>query len=42
MLPETTEAAATQMAERLRKQLQLSSPIVDGETLAVTLGIGVA
>jgi diguanylate cyclase (GGDEF)-like protein len=42
MLPETTEAAATQMAERLREQLQLSPPIVDGERLAVTLSIGVA
>jgi diguanylate cyclase (GGDEF)-like protein len=42
MLPETTEAAATQMAERLREQLQLSPPIVNGERLAVTLSIGVA
>jgi diguanylate cyclase (GGDEF)-like protein len=42
MLPETTEAAATQMAERLREQLRLSPPIVDGERLPVTLSIGVA
>jgi diguanylate cyclase (GGDEF)-like protein len=42
MLPETTEAAAVQMAERLREQLQLCPPIVAGEKLPITLSIGVA
>ncbi|HEY1746864.1 MAG TPA: GGDEF domain-containing protein [Xanthobacteraceae bacterium] len=42
MLPETTEAAAVQMAERLREQLQLCPPIVSGEKFSITLSIGVA
>jgi diguanylate cyclase (GGDEF)-like protein len=42
MLPETTEAAAVQMAERLREQLRLCPPVVGGEGLSITLSIGVA
>lgn len=42
MLPETTEEAAAQFAERLRYQVRDCSPTVDGEKLAVTVSIGVA
>jgi diguanylate cyclase (GGDEF)-like protein len=42
LLPETTEAAAVQMAERLREQLRLCPPVVGGEKLSITLSIGVA
>jgi diguanylate cyclase (GGDEF)-like protein len=42
MLPETTEAAAVQLAERLRQQVLECAPTVDGEKLDVTVSIGIA
>lgn len=42
MLPETTEAAAAQFAERLRREVAGSMPTVYGEKLGVTISIGVA
>jgi diguanylate cyclase (GGDEF)-like protein len=42
MLPETTEEAATQFAERLRHQIRDCAPTVEGEKLAVTVSIGIA
>jgi diguanylate cyclase (GGDEF)-like protein len=42
LLPETTEAAAAQLAERLRQQIRDCAPVVDGERLAITVSIGVA
>ncbi len=42
MLPETTEVAAVQLAERLRQQVRESTPTVDGQMVSVTVSIGVA
>ncbi|HLH97400.1 MAG TPA: GGDEF domain-containing protein [Xanthobacteraceae bacterium] len=42
MLPETTEQAAFQLAERLRQQVIECAPIVDGEKVAVTVSVGIA
>jgi len=42
MLPETTESAAVQFAERLRQQIAASSPNVYGEKIAVTISVGIA
>jgi diguanylate cyclase (GGDEF)-like protein len=42
MLPETTEAAAAQFAERLRREVAGTMPTVYGEKLGVTISIGVA
>ena len=42
MLPETTETAAVQFAERLRQQVRSSTPLVYGERVVVTISIGVA
>jgi diguanylate cyclase (GGDEF)-like protein len=42
MLPETTEAAAAQFAERLRREVAGSMPTVYGEKLGVTISVGVA
>src|ERR1700733_10069593 len=42
LLPETTEAAAAQFAERLRQQIRDCAPAVDGEKLPITVSIGIA
>jgi diguanylate cyclase (GGDEF)-like protein len=42
MLPETTEPAALQFAERLRQQVRDCSPTIDGEKLDVAVSIGIA
>jgi diguanylate cyclase (GGDEF)-like protein len=42
MLPETTEQAAQQFAERLRQQVRDCSPTIDGEKLDVAVSIGIA
>jgi diguanylate cyclase (GGDEF)-like protein len=42
LLPETTDAAALQFAERLRRQLHDCSLTVDGEKVPITVSIGVA
>ena len=42
MLPETTEAAAAQFADRLRREVAGTMPTVYGEKLGVTISIGVA
>jgi diguanylate cyclase (GGDEF)-like protein len=42
MLPETTEAAAAQFAERLRRQVHDSTTTVHEEKVRVTISIGVA
>ena len=42
MLPETTDAAAAQFAERLRRQVADSKPEIYGERVGVTISIGVA
>jgi diguanylate cyclase (GGDEF)-like protein len=42
VLPETTDIAATQFAERLRAQIRDWSLSIDGRTLALTVSIGVA
>jgi diguanylate cyclase (GGDEF)-like protein len=42
MLPETTETAALQFAERLRNQVRDSAPMIFGEKVSVTISIGVA
>jgi diguanylate cyclase (GGDEF)-like protein len=41
MLPETTDTAASQFAERLRQQVRDYSPTVDGEKLKITVSIGI-
>jgi diguanylate cyclase (GGDEF)-like protein len=42
LLPETTEAAAAQFAERLRQQIRDCAPAVEGEKLPITVSIGIA
>jgi diguanylate cyclase (GGDEF)-like protein len=42
LLPETTDIAATQFAERLRQQIRDCAPIVEGEKLPITVSIGIA
>ena len=42
LLPETTDAAATQFAERLRQQIRDCAPGVEGQKLPVTVSIGIA
>ncbi len=42
LLPETTEAAAAQFAERLRQQIRICAPVVEGKRLAITVSIGIA
>jgi diguanylate cyclase (GGDEF)-like protein len=42
LLPETTEAAAAQFAERLRQQIRICAPVVDGKRLTITVSIGIA
>jgi diguanylate cyclase (GGDEF)-like protein len=42
LLPETTEEAAAQFAERLRKQIQGFCHIVENEKLVTTVSIGIA
>ena len=42
MLPETTETAAAEFAERLRQQVRESTPTLDGQMLSVTVSIGIA
>ena len=42
MLPETTATAAVEFAERLRHQVREGTPTRDGETISVTISIGVA
>jgi diguanylate cyclase (GGDEF)-like protein len=42
MLPETTDAAAVQFAERLRRQLHDHAPMLENGKLPVTISIGVA
>jgi diguanylate cyclase (GGDEF)-like protein len=42
MLPETTATAAVEFAERLRHQVREGAPTLDGETISVTISIGVA
>lgn len=42
MLPETTEAAAAQFAERLRREVAGTMPTVYGEKLGVTISVGIA
>jgi diguanylate cyclase (GGDEF)-like protein len=42
LLPETTDSAATQFAERLRQQIRDCAPIVEGEKLPITVSIGIA
>ena len=42
LLPETTDLAATQFAERLRQQIRDCAPIVEGEKLPITVSIGIA
>jgi diguanylate cyclase (GGDEF)-like protein len=42
MLPETTEEAATQFAERLRHQVSECAPSIEGEKLNLTVSIGIA
>ncbi len=42
MLPETTESAAMQFAERLRIQVRDSAPTIFGEKISVTISIGIA
>jgi len=42
MLPETAEEAAAQFAERLRYQVQDCPTIMENETLAITVSIGIA
>jgi diguanylate cyclase (GGDEF)-like protein len=42
ILPETTESAALQFAERLRNQIRDSKPTIYGEKMGVTVSIGVA
>jgi diguanylate cyclase (GGDEF)-like protein len=42
LLPETTDIAATQFAERLRQQIRDCAPVVEGEKLPITVSIGIA
>lgn len=42
MLPETTETAAAQFAERLSRQVGMAKPTIFGEQVRVTISIGVA
>jgi diguanylate cyclase (GGDEF)-like protein len=42
MLPETTLSAAAQFAERLRRRVEHGSPAVYGESISVTVSIGLA
>ena len=42
LLPETTELAAMQFAERLRKQVRESTTTVNGQMVNVTISVGVA
>jgi diguanylate cyclase (GGDEF)-like protein len=42
MLPETTDAAAAQFAERLRAQLRDCAPYIEGAKVPVTVSVGVA
>ena len=42
ILPETTDAAAAQFAERLRQQVSKSLISVNGESLPITISIGIA
>jgi diguanylate cyclase (GGDEF)-like protein len=42
LLPETSEDAAAQFAERLRDQIRGCTPNVEGTTLTVTVSIGIA
>ena len=42
LLPETTDAAAAQFAERLRQQIRDCAPVVEGEKLPITVSIGIA
>jgi predicted signal transduction protein with EAL and GGDEF domain len=42
LLPETNEAAARIVAERLRDQLRECAPTVQGERLPITVSIGIA
>jgi diguanylate cyclase (GGDEF)-like protein len=42
MLPETTETAAAQFAERLCERVRKNRPVIYGEAVGVTISIGVA
>ena len=42
LLPETTDTAAAQFAERLRQQIRDCAPVVEGEKLPITVSIGIA
>ncbi|MGA7432557.1 MAG: GGDEF domain-containing protein [Xanthobacteraceae bacterium] len=42
LLPETTDTAAAQFAERLRQQIRDCAPVVGGEKLPITVSIGIA
>lgn len=42
LLPETTDLAAVQFAERLRQKVRDHAPTAQGEKLAITISIGVA
>jgi diguanylate cyclase (GGDEF)-like protein len=42
MLPETSDTAAVQFAERLRRQLQDHAPMLESGKLPVTISVGVA
>jgi diguanylate cyclase (GGDEF)-like protein len=42
LLPETTDIAAAQFAERLRQQIRDCAPVVEGEKLPLTVSIGIA
>jgi diguanylate cyclase (GGDEF)-like protein len=41
LLPETTDLAAKQFAERLRQKVRSHAPMVQGEKLTITISIGV-
>jgi diguanylate cyclase (GGDEF)-like protein len=42
LLPETSDIAAGQFAERLRQQIRDCAPVVEGEKLPITVSIGIA
>ena len=42
LLPETTDAAAKQFAERLRQLVRDCAPVIGGEKLPITVSIGIA
>ena len=42
MLPETTEAATMQFAERLRRQARDCALAANGEEIPVTISVGIA